>query len=153
LAGIELAVDHGVIGLMAECVGGMDAALWLTRDYLKTRRQFGVTLSTFQALQHRMADMLVETELARSILLRGVAALSEVDPAARRAAVSAAKVQISEAAVKVTAEGIQLHGGIGVTEEYIVGHFYKRAVLARGLFGSVDFHVQRFAAHSRSAAA
>jgi alkylation response protein AidB-like acyl-CoA dehydrogenase len=153
LPGIELAVDHGVIGLMAECVGAMDAALWLTRDYLKTRKQFGVTLNTFQALQHRMADMLVETELARSMLLRGIAALSEPDPAVRRAGVSAAKVQISEAAVKVTAEGIQMHGGIGVTEEYVVGHFYKRAVLAKGLFGGIDFHLQRFAAQTRQAAA
>ncbi|WP_395652185.1 acyl-CoA dehydrogenase family protein [Brevundimonas sp.] len=153
LPGIELAVDHGVIGLLAECVGAMDAALWLTRDYLKTRKQFGVTLNTFQALQHRMADMLVETELARSMLLRGVAALSETDPAKRRAGVSAAKVQVTEAAVKVTAEAIQLHGGIGVTEEYIVGHFYKRAVLARGLFGGTDSHVERFAGHPRQAAA
>ncbi len=153
LPGIELAVDHGVIGLMAESVGAMDAALWLTRDYLKTRKQFGVTLNTFQALQHRMADMLVETELARSMLLRGVSALSDPDPVARRAAVSAAKVQITEAAVKVTAEGIQLHGGIGVTEEYVVGHFYKRAVLAKGLFGGIDVHLQRFAARALGAQA
>jgi alkylation response protein AidB-like acyl-CoA dehydrogenase len=153
LAGIELAVDHGVIGLMAECVGAMDAALWITRDYLSTRKQFGVTLNTFQALQHRMADMLVETELARSMLLRGIAALSDPDREARRAGVSAAKVQIAEAAVKVTGEAIQMHGGIGVTEEYVVGHFYKRAVLARGLFGSIDLHLERFAAWSRKAVA
>lgn len=148
LTAIEKAVDFGVIGLMAECVGAMDAALWLTRDYLKTRKQFGTTLNSFQALQHRMADMLVETELARSMLMAGVAALSHPDPAARRAGVSAAKVQISEAAIKVTAEAIQLHGGIGVTEEYVVGHFYKRAVLARGLFGGIDRHLQRFAAQA-----
>jgi alkylation response protein AidB-like acyl-CoA dehydrogenase len=153
LAGIELAVDHGVIGLSAECVGAMDAALWITRDYLSTRKQFGVTLNTFQALQHRMADMLVETELARSMLLRGIAALSDPEPEARRAGVSAAKVQIAEAAVKVTGEAIQMHGGIGVTEEYVVGHFYKRAVLARGLFGSIDLHLERFAAWSRKAVA
>jgi alkylation response protein AidB-like acyl-CoA dehydrogenase len=153
LPGIELAVDHGVIALMAECVGAMDAALWLTRDYLTTRKQFGVTLNTFQALQHRMADMLVETELARSMLLRGIAALSDPDPGARRAGVSAAKVQIAEAAVKVTGEAIQMHGGIGVTEEYVVGHFYKRAVLARGLFGSIDLHLERFAAWARKAVA
>lgn len=151
LPGIELAIDHGVVGLLAECVGAMDAALWLTRDYLKTRRQFGTTLNTFQVLQHRMADMLVETELARSMLLRAVACLSDADPASRRAGVSAAKVQITEAAVKVTAEAIQLHGGIGVTEEYIVGHLYKRAVLARGLFGSTDIHLERFAAQTRRA--
>lgn len=66
LPGIELAIDHGVVGLLAECVGAMDAALWLTRDYLKTRRQFGTTLNTFQVLQHRMADMLMQAEQARS---------------------------------------------------------------------------------------
>jgi alkylation response protein AidB-like acyl-CoA dehydrogenase len=152
-AHIEMAIDHGVIGLMAECVGAMEAAMWLTRDYITTRKQFGVTLNTFQALQHKMADMLVETELARSMLMRGIGALSEADPVARRAAVSAAKVQITEAAVKVTAEGIQLHGGIGVTEEYMVGHFYKRAVLAKGLFGGVDVHLARFAASSIGAQA
>jgi alkylation response protein AidB-like acyl-CoA dehydrogenase len=143
---IELAIDHGIIGLCAEAVGAMDAALWLTRDYLKTRRQFGQPLNAFQALQHRMADMLIETELARSMLYRGVAALAETDPAARRRGVSAAKVQIGEAGYFVGGQAIQLHGAIGLTEEYSVGHYFKRLTLVRGLFGATDAHLARFAA-------
>jgi alkylation response protein AidB-like acyl-CoA dehydrogenase len=146
LPAIELAIDHAVIGLCAEAVGAMDAALWQTRDYLQTRKQFGQTLGTFQALQHRMADMLIETELARSMLYRGVAALAETDPVARRKGVSAAKVQIGEAGYFVGGQAIQLHGGIGLTEEYSVGHYFKRLTLVRGLFGTTDTHLVRFAA-------
>jgi len=142
---IALAEDHAVMGLCAEAVGAMDAALWLTRDYLKMRRQFGTALSDFQALQHRMADMLIETELARSILYRGVAALSETDPTARRKGVSAAKVYVGEAGYFVGAQAIQLHGAIGVTEEHIVGHYFKRLTLVRGLFGTTDAHLALFA--------
>lgn len=142
---IDYARDCGLVGLCAEAVGAMDSALWLTRDYLKTRKQFGVTLATFQALQHRMADMLVETELARSMLYRAIAALGHDNPQARRQGVSAAKAQIGEAGYFVGAQAVQLHGGIGVTEEYIVGHYFKRLVLVRGLFGSTDQHLVRFA--------
>ncbi|MGE0742396.1 MAG: acyl-CoA dehydrogenase family protein [Hyphomonadaceae bacterium] len=142
---IDFALDYGVVGLCAEAVGAMDAALWITRDYLKTRKQFGVTLNTFQALQHRMADMLVETELARSMLYRGIAALSLENPRARQRGVSAAKAQIGEAGFFVGTQAIQLHGGIGVTEEYVVGHYFKRLALVRGLFGSTDQHLTRFA--------
>jgi alkylation response protein AidB-like acyl-CoA dehydrogenase len=145
LPAIALAVDHAVIGLCAEAVGAMDAALWLTRDYLQTRKQFGQTLNNFQALQHRMADMLIETELARSMLYCGVAALADPDPAARRKGVSAAKVQIGEAGYFVGGQAIQLHGGIGLTEEYSVGQYFKRLTLVRGLFGTTDTHLARFA--------
>ena len=150
---VELALDHTVIGLCAEALGAMDAALWMTRDYLKTRQQFGVTLNTFQALQHRMADMLVETELARSMLCQGLAALGESDPAARRRGVSAAKAQIGEAGYFVGGQAVQLHGGIGVTEDYAIGHFFKRLTLARGLYGTTDEHLARFARLSRRPAA
>lgn len=142
---IDYAMDYGVIGLCAEAVGAMDAALWITRDYLKTRKQFGVTLNTFQALQHRMADMLVETELSRSMLYRGIAALSLDNDAERKRGVSAAKAQIGEAGFFVGGQAVQLHGGIGVTEEYIVGHYFKRLALVRGLYGSSDQHLVRFA--------
>jgi alkylation response protein AidB-like acyl-CoA dehydrogenase len=142
---INYALDYGTIGLCAEAVGAMDAALWMTRDYLKTRKQFGVTLNTFQALQHRMADMLVETELARSMLYRGIAALALENPRGRERGVSAAKAQIGEAGYFVGGQAIQLHGGIGVTEEYIVGHYFKRLALVRGLYGGSDQHLARFA--------
>lgn len=141
---IAFALDYGVIGLCAEALGAMDAALWITRDYLKTRKQFGVTLNTFQALQHRMADMLVETELARSMLYRGLAALSLGNANERKRGVSAAKAQIGEAGFFVGAQAVQLHGGIGVTEEYVVGHYFKRLALIRGLYGSSDQHLARF---------
>ncbi|MEQ1808277.1 MAG: acyl-CoA dehydrogenase family protein [Terricaulis sp.] len=144
-AAIDFALDYGVIGLCAEAVGAMDAALWVTRDYLKTRKQFGVTLNTFQALQHRMADMLVETELARSMLYRGIAALALDNANERKRGVSAAKAQIGEAGFFVGAQAVQLHGGIGVTEEYVVGHYFKRLALVRGLYGSSDQHLARFA--------
>lgn len=142
---IDFALDYGVIGLCAEAVGAMDAALWVTRDYLKTRKQFGVTLNTFQALQHRMADILVETELARSMLYRGIAALAIDNANERKRGVSAAKAQIGEAGFFVGAQAVQLHGGIGVTEEYVVGHYFKRLTLVRGLYGSSDQHLARFA--------
>lgn len=146
---IELALDHTLVGLCAEALGAMEAALWMTRDYLRTRRQFGVTLNTFQALQHRMADMLVETELARSMLYRALAALEATDPAERRSGVSAAKAQIGEAGYFVGGHAVQLHGGVGVTEEYAVGHFFKRLTLVRGLGGPTDVHLARFARLSR----
>ncbi|HET6969797.1 MAG TPA: acyl-CoA dehydrogenase [Phenylobacterium sp.] len=149
---LELAFDHATVGLCAEALGAMDAALWITRDYLKTRQQFGVTLNTFQALQHRMADMLVETELARSMLYRALAALETKDPIERRKGVSAAKAQIGEAGYFVGGQAVQLHGGIGVTEEYVVGHHFKRLTLARGLFGTTDTHLARFARLSRRTA-
>jgi alkylation response protein AidB-like acyl-CoA dehydrogenase len=152
LPAVELATDHLLIGACAEALGAMDAAMWMTRDYLKTRKQFGVALNTFQALQHRMADMLVETELARSMLYRGLAVLSQDDPLERRKVVAAVKAQIGEAGYKVGAAAVQLHGGIGVTEEYALGHYFKRLTFVRGFGGASDEHFARFAQLSRSAA-
>jgi alkylation response protein AidB-like acyl-CoA dehydrogenase len=152
LPAIELASDHLLVGACAEALGAMDAAMWMTRDYLKTRKQFGVALNTFQALQHRMADMLVETELARSMLYRGLAALAQDDPRERRKVVAAVKAHIGEAGYKVGAEAVQLHGGIGVTEEYAVGHYFKRLTFVRSFGGASDEHFARFATLSRSAA-
>lgn len=144
LPAVERALDHGVIGLCAEALGAMEVALATTRDYISTRKQFGVTLSTFQALQHRMADMHVEAVLARSMLYRGIAALAIQNPQDRQREVSAVKAFISEAGMFIGAQSIQLHGGIGITEEYTVGHYFKRLVLARNLFGSADTHLTRF---------
>lgn len=144
-AALDLAVNRAIVALCAETLGAMERALWMTRDYLKTRRQYGVTLNTFQSLQHRMADMLVECEQSRSMLYQGFAALANADPEQRRKGVSALKVQIGRSGGFVCGNAIQLHGGIGVTDEYIVGHFYKRAVSAGLLFGNTDFHLQQFA--------
>jgi alkylation response protein AidB-like acyl-CoA dehydrogenase len=144
-AALDLATNHAILALCAEALGAMDRALWMTRDYLKTRKQYGVTLNTFQALQHRMADMLVELEQTRSMLYQGFAALTQTDPELRRKGVSATKVQIGRSGQFIGGNAIQLHGGIGVTDEFIVGHLFKRLTTASLLFGNTDFHLQQFA--------
>lgn len=141
---IEKAVDHATTVAGAEALGAMDAALWMTRDYLKTRKQFGTTLNNFQALQHRMADMLIELELSRSIVYQALAAL-DAPAAERRRAVSAMKAIISSAGMWVGRNAIQLHGGIGMTEEYAIGHYYRRLFVIASLFGDEDHHLQRVA--------
>jgi len=144
LAPLELAIDHAIVAVSAEAVGAMDHALWMTRDYLKTRTAFGTTLSTFQALRHRMADMLVELEQARSIVYRGLAALREEDPARRRHGVAATKIHIGQSGQFIGGQVIQLHGGIGMTEEYSIGHYFKRLMVIESLFGNSDLHVRRY---------
>ncbi|MET0546781.1 MAG: acyl-CoA dehydrogenase [Caulobacterales bacterium] len=150
LPAIEEAIDHGIVALCAEALGAMDVALWMTRDYIKTRKQFGTTINNFQALQHRMADMLIETELARSILYQGLAALMQPDPAARRQGVAATKALVAQCGLFVCGQAIQLHGGIGVTEEHSIGHFYKRLYVIAQLFGNAEIHKQRFMQASAS---
>jgi alkylation response protein AidB-like acyl-CoA dehydrogenase len=144
LGSLQLALDQATVAVCAEAVGAMEHVLWTTRDYLKTRSAFGTTLSTFQALRHRMADMLVELEQARSIVHRGLASLRETDPARRAHGVSATKIQVGQSARFVGQQGIQLHGGIGMTEEYRVGHYFKRLSVIESLFGGTDFHVERY---------
>jgi alkylation response protein AidB-like acyl-CoA dehydrogenase len=129
----------------------MDRVLWMTRDYLLMRKQFKQPIGNFQALQHRMADMLIELELSRSVLYRALSRLgSPVDE--RDHAVSLAKVQIGKAAKFVGGQAIQLHGAIGVTEECAVGHYFRRLTLIDNSFGSVQNHLQRIAAHFQKAA-
>lgn len=144
LEAIESGIDHAIVAVCAEAVGAMDTALWMTRDYLKTRQQFGVTINNFQALQHRMADMLIELELARSMVFQGLSALGSGDPDLRRAGVSAAKAMIGEAGLFVGRQSIQLHGGIGMTEEYAIGHYYRRLFVIAHLFGNCDAHLERY---------
>ena len=138
------ALQHGLAQatavLGAELVGGMEKALELTAEYLKVRKQFGVPIGSFQALQHRIADMAAEMELARSMLYALLASLESDDARTRQRTVSQAKAVIGRAARFVCGQAIQLHGGIGMTEEYQVGHYYKRAVVAELLFGSSDAH-------------
>jgi hypothetical protein len=150
---LELAFDHATLCLCAEAVGIMDAALWLTRDYLQTRQQFGVPIGSFQALQHRMADMLIEVELARSLLFHALAAVDRPDRDERRRGISAAKVQIGLAGQAVGTHAVQLHGGIGMTEEYVIGHYYKRLFVIARQLGTSDEHLQRFAAATDQLAA
>jgi hypothetical protein len=148
LAAIETGLAHAVTAACAETVGAMESALWSTRDYLKGRKQFGAPLGTFQALQHRMADMLVQTELARSMLFQGLAALA-APPGERDKRISASKVAVSRAGLFVTGNAIQLHGAIGVTDESSIGHYYKRVWVLASMFGDCNHHLAAFMSSSR----
>ncbi|WP_296259684.1 MULTISPECIES: acyl-CoA dehydrogenase family protein [unclassified Pseudomonas] len=140
---LEYALDRALVANGAMCLGSMEGVMAMTADYLKTRVQYGKPLAQFQALQHRMAEMFVETDLARSILFGALAALESGDVERRRFSVSGMKVVLAKAYLFVTAQGIQLHGGIGTTEEYAVGHHYKAAVVFDQRWGDSDFHLQR----------
>ncbi|KJK21340.1 acyl-CoA dehydrogenase [Burkholderiaceae bacterium 16] len=139
-AALRHGLEHATAALCAELVGVMEKAIELTADYLKIRKQFGVPIGTFQSLQHRIADMATEMEVSRSMLFALLASLANDDDAARQRAMSQAKALIGRAAKAVCGQAIQLHGGIGMTEEYTVGHYYKRAVVADVLFGNADRH-------------
>jgi alkylation response protein AidB-like acyl-CoA dehydrogenase len=148
---LEEAQDRAALAQVAEGLGCMEAVLDLASEYLKTRQQFGQPIGRFQALQHRMAEMFVEVQETRSILYRGIAHL-DAEPAARRVAVSAAKVMLGSAARFVGGQGIQLHGGIGMTDEYQVGHYYKRLLTLEKMYGDSDWHLDRMVRAQREAA-
>jgi alkylation response protein AidB-like acyl-CoA dehydrogenase len=142
---LELTMDYGAAAACAEASGILQTVLWMTRGYLMERKQFGVAIGSFQALQHRTVDMFVETELAKSIAIMAMLKVEETDVLERKRAISAAKVQVGESGAFVTRQGIQLHGGIGVTDEHNVGLFFKRMHVLGTLFGDDSFHLQRFA--------
>jgi len=122
----------------------MEVVYKKTVEYTQTRKQFGVSLASFQALQHRMVDMFIEYEQARSILMMAAMQLDAGEGLAPKA-ISAAKSRVGKAARKVGQEAVQLHGGIGVTDELDIGHYFKRLTSVQYLYGSTDFHTQRFA--------
>jgi alkylation response protein AidB-like acyl-CoA dehydrogenase len=142
---VERVVDEAIAGLCAEAVGAMAAMHELTVDYLKTRRQFGREIGSFQILQHRAVDMLIALEQARSMAMYATMMSAEDDAAERRNALSAAKVQIGRSARLVGQQAIQLHGGIGMTMEYKVGHYFKRATMIDTMFGDADHHLRELA--------
>jgi alkylation response protein AidB-like acyl-CoA dehydrogenase len=123
----------------------MRAVLAMTTEYLRTREQFGVKIGTFQVLQHRAVDMFIETELAYGATLAAAIRIDDDDPAERTAAVTAAKVQLNESGRYVTQQAIQLHGGIGITDEHDVGLYFKRMIALNAMFGDAEHHVTRFA--------
>ena len=143
--GVQRAIDEAIVVQCAETVGGVEDVLALCADYLKTRRQFGVPIGSFQALQHRMADMAIEATQARASLHRGLQSLTTGVPARTSIDVSGVKAQVARSARFVTQQGIQLHGGYGITEEYRVGHHWRRQLLADSLFGNASFHLARYA--------
>ncbi|HQT80083.1 MAG TPA: acyl-CoA dehydrogenase family protein [Rhodopila sp.] len=145
LPAIEHVVDEAIAALCAEAVGAMQCMQDLTLEYLKTRKQFGRPIGSFQALQHRSVDMLVELEQARSMAMFAAVMAAEDDPVERRKAISAAKVQIGRSGRHVGQEAIQLHGGIGMTTEYAVGHYFKRVTMIDHLYGDADTHLTHLA--------
>jgi pimeloyl-CoA dehydrogenase small subunit len=153
LALVERAVDEGIAALCAEAVGAMAVMHELTLEYLKTRRQFGREIGSFQVLQHRAVDMLVAVEQARSMAMFATMMAAEENAAERRNALSAAKVQIGRSGKFVGQQAIQLHGGIGMTMEYKVGHYFKRVTMIDATFGDADHHLRELARRGGSLAA
>jgi len=149
---LERALGRGVLALCAESLGAMEAAKAATLDYLRTRKQFGVPIGSFQALQHRMADLLLEIEQARSAVINAAAAL-ESDRIVRERALSAAKASIGRIGTLVAEECIQLHGGIGMTWELPLAHYAKRLVMIDHQLGDEDHHLARYIALGRRQAA
>ena len=148
-AAIDEALDFATALLCADAVGAMRYAIDATLEYTKTRKQFGVAIASFQVLQHRMVEMYIHCEQARSM---AILAACRVDgqgdgtAAQRQRAVSAAKVKIADAARLVSQEAVQLHGGMGMTEEMKVSHAFRRLTMAAQRFGDADHHLERYAA-------
>jgi pimeloyl-CoA dehydrogenase small subunit len=140
---IEQVVDDARIAMCAEAVGAMDESLKSTVEYLKTRTQFGVAIGTFQTLQHRAADMFVALEQARSMSMFATMAGDFTDAKERANAVAAAKVQIGKSLKFVGQQAIQLHGGVGMTMEFKIGHYFKRLTMIESTFGDTDYHLRR----------
>jgi alkylation response protein AidB-like acyl-CoA dehydrogenase len=143
---IEEAVDFATALLCAEAVGVLQHACDATLEYLKTRKQFGVPIGSFQALQHRMVDMVIATEQARSMACLACSKADiEADPRERQRAISAAKIKIADACRQVSQEAIQLHGGMGMSEEMKVSHSFRRLTAIVQQFGDAEHHLARFA--------
>jgi len=143
---LDRTMDYAAAAAVAESVGIATEMLRLTIDYLGTREQFGVKIGAFQALQHRAVDMYAETELLRSISMAAMVRADDDDTGARRADISAAKQQLATGGAWVAQQSLQLHGGIGVTDEHDIGLYFKRMYALNALFGDSEHHVARFAA-------
>ncbi|HWL79814.1 MAG TPA: acyl-CoA dehydrogenase family protein [Roseomonas sp.] len=139
---MERVVDGAIAALCAEAVGAMEALHELTIDYLKQRKQFNTTIGSFQAVQHRAADMLVALEQARSMAMYAAMMAEHPDAAVRRPAIAAAKALINRSADLIGKEAIQLHGGIAMTMEYKAGHYFKRLTMLANQFGDTDRHLR-----------
>jgi len=140
----EWAVDQGLAALAAEAVGAMDKLTELTCEHLATRRQFGQAIGSFQALQHRAADMRIAVEQARALALMAAARVDSTDAAQRRAAASAAKAMAGRSGRFVGQQATQLHGGMGMTDELACGHYFKRLTAIDMTWGDWEHHVERY---------
>lgn len=141
---LELVLDKGAAAACAEGLGVVTSVLWMTVEYLKTRKQFGVPIGVFQALQHRAVDMFVQVELMKGTSILANAGADDSDVEARKRAVSAAKAQLSRGGFFVVAQGTQLHGGVGVTDEHDISLYFKRMRTLLALYGDEQHHVERF---------
>jgi pimeloyl-CoA dehydrogenase small subunit len=150
---VERVVDEAIAALSAEAVGAMAVMHELTLEYLKTRRQFGREIGSFQILQHRAVDMLIALEQARSMAMFATMMAAEENAAERRNAVGAAKVQIGRSGKFIGQQAVQLHGGIGMTMEYKVGHYFKRVTMIDTMFGDADHHLRQLARRGMAPAA
>lgn len=142
---LERVRDQAIAALCAEAVGVMGEMHAITVDYLKTRRQFGRAIGEFQVLQHRAVDMYMALEQARSMALYATLMADEPDAEVRGTAVSAAKVQIGRSGRQIGQEAVQLHGGIAMTMEYKLGHYFKRMTMIEEMFGGIDEHLEKVA--------
>ena len=143
---VERVMDQTIAALCAEAVGCMQALHDITLDYLKTRKQFGVPIGSFQVLQHRAADMFIALEQARSMAFFATMMADEANASERAKAMSAAKVQIGRSGNFIGKEAVQLAGGIGVTMEWKVGHYFKRLTMIDKMLGDADYHLTKLAA-------
>jgi pimeloyl-CoA dehydrogenase small subunit len=142
---LERAIDYAILATGAEAVGAMEVLYKATVEYCKTREQFGQPIGKFQVLQHRMVDMFIEHEQSKSLLYMAAMRLDEgYNPAARKA-VSALKVQVGKSGKFVGQGAVQLHGGMGMTDELNIGHYFKRLTTIETLFGNVDYHLRKYA--------
>ncbi|MDK9704286.1 MAG: acyl-CoA dehydrogenase family protein [Sulfuritalea sp.] len=141
---IERAIDYANAALCAEAVGIMSALNEVTLEYLKTRKQFGVPIGKFQALQHRMADMVIATEQARSMATLAAVRVDSTDAVERSRSVAAAKAYVTQSARLVGQQAVQLHGGMGVVDELNVAHYFKRLTMIGLTFGDADYHLGKF---------
>ncbi len=152
LALVEQVLDDAIAAIAAESSGVLRTALERTVEYSRERKQFGAPLSSFQALQHRMSDMFIEVEQVQSMAWLGAIRAEADDPAFRARGISAVKVQIGNACRKVGQSAIQVHGGMGMTDEMAISHYFKRATMIESMFGSVDYHLARIEAIDAAAA-
>jgi alkylation response protein AidB-like acyl-CoA dehydrogenase len=141
---LDAAADYGAALLCFEALGAMDALFTATLEYLKTRQQFGAPIGKFQALQHRMADMYIHLEQARSMAMLAAIHIDGADVSERRRIVSAAKMRVGRAATFIGQQAVQLHGGMGVTDELPAAHLFKRLTMIELTLGDSDHHLQRF---------
>ncbi len=142
---VERVIEAGISAMAAEAVGAMDKMHAMTLEYLKTRQQFGKPIGSYQIIQHKSADMLIALEQGRSMSMLAAMMLEESDAAARARNIAMAKVGVGQSGRLVSQSAVQLHGGIGMTEEYAVGHYFRRVMVFEHTFGDTEHHLARLA--------